>query len=328
MALTITFKRKFYASETAMENAGETVGGQAGSVVGAGTGAVAGGLVGGTIAAGIGAVKGWKDVDKARAGLESAQNTAAKAKDSFLKANQAKNAAKAGGLNTVDDLTKAAKKANEARVAANKTANNMAKVAQRSNIGNAARKAGKWGLIAGLGTAVAGGVLGSSMGKSTGQSVGAAAGNVVGGTVDSVNNRIAGNNQQRQYAVSQGAKSVWGAVKGFVPKSKRMKAARGVVKADKKVQGAVFEAATNPGGLAKTAVETVGKNPLSVAPGYTGSTALLTAAKKGKLTTPDTVLKKTVIGKPIYAATEYTGRKLGQLAEPLVNSAYQMAKVM
>lgn len=319
MALTITFKRKFYASETAMENAGETVGGQTGSVVGAGTGAAVGLGAGFTVGGIAGGAKGWNQAAANNKLWDAAQNTAQKAADA--KANFDRATSNTSALKKeLTSANKAAKEASKAAKAANVTG-------KMSKIGTAASKGGKWGLIAGLGTAVAGGVLGSQMGKSAGQSVGAAAGNVVGGTVDSVNNRIAGN-QQRQYAVSQGAKSAWSAVKGFVPKSKRMKAARGVVNADKKVQGVVFEAATNPGGLAKTAVETVGKNPLSVAPGYTGSTALLTAAKKGKLTTPDTVLKKTVIGKPIYAATEYTGRKLGQLAEPLVNSAYQMAKVM
>lgn len=285
---TYIIKRKFYASESSMEEAGETVGRNAGGAYGTAIGAGAGLAAGATIGGIAGGASGWSQA----------------AKNNKI-------------INAADDALRAADKAKDA-------AKNLKPM---NKVGTAARKAGKWGLIAGLGTAVAGGLLGNSVGKSTGGAVGAAAGNVTGGTIDAVNNRIAGN-QQRQYAVSQTSKNIWGAIKGFVPKSKRMKAARGVVKADQAVQKTAFEAATNPGGLAKKAAETVGKNPLSVAPGYTASTGVLTAVKKGKLTTPDSVLRNTVVGKPIYAATEYTGRKLGRLAEPIVNSAYQMARAL
>lgn len=134
--------------------------------------------------------------------------------------------------------------------------------------------------------------------------------------------------QEREFTVSKGTKAIYGLTKPFISKSKRHKWAKTLVGADQAAQRTAFEMATNPGGVAKKVAETVGKNPLSVAPGYTGSTVVLTAAKKGKLTTPDTVLKKTVIGKPIYAATEYTGRKVGRLVEPVVNSAYNMARMM
>lgn len=134
--------------------------------------------------------------------------------------------------------------------------------------------------------------------------------------------------QEKEFAVSKGTKAIYGLTKPFISKSKKYKWAKTLVESDKAARNTIFEAATNPGGLAKKAAETIGKNPLSVAPGYTGTTAVLTAAKKGKLTTPDSILKKTVIGKPIYAATEYTGRKVGRLMEPVVNTVYNMAKAM
>lgn len=134
--------------------------------------------------------------------------------------------------------------------------------------------------------------------------------------------------QERSYATSWITKDIYNTVKRFVPRSKRMGLARAAVKSDSNVKTLAHKLSTNPGSVAKEITETIGKNPLSVAPGYTGTTAALTALKKGKLTTPDSVLKKTIIGKPIYAATEYTGRVVGRLAEPLVNSAYNMAKAM
>lgn len=321
---TYIMKRKFYASESSMENAGETVGRNVGGAYGTAVGAGAGLAAGATIGGAIGATSGWNKAAANNKIWDAAQDAASNLK-SLQNSNaiHGANMSEAGRQLLDKNIADAAVKSKEAADAA-KAANVTGKM---SKVGTAARKGGKVALIAGLGTAVAGGLLGNSLGKSTGGSVGAAAGNVAGGTVDAVNNRIAGN-QQRQYAVSQAAKNAWSAVKGFVPKSKRMKAARGVVKADQTVKNTAYKVATNPGGLAKDVVETVGKNPLSIAPGYTGSTAVLTAVKKGKLTTPDSVLKKTIIGKPIYAATEYTGRKLGKLAEPVVNSAYQMAQVM
>lgn len=322
---TYIIKRKFYASESSMEEAGETVGRNAGGAYGTAIGAGAGLAAGATIGGIAGGASGWNQAAK----NNKIWNNVGKTASEFDSLTQSLSTAKSRGVTPqgISTMAEDLVKAGNAKTAAADAAKAANVTGKMSKAGTAVRKAGKWGLIAGVGTAVAGGLLGNSLGKSTGGAVGAAAGNVTGGTVDAVNNRIAGN-QQRQYAVSQTSKNIWGAVKRFVPKSKRMKAARGVVKADQAVQKTAFEAATNPGGLAKKAAETVGKNPLSVAPGYTASTGVLTAVKKGKLTTPDSVLRNTVVGKPIYAATEYTGRKLGRLAEPIVNSAYQMARVM
>lgn len=108
-----------------------------------------------------------------------------------------------------------------------------------------------------------------------------------------------------------------------------MKLSRTAVKADHTVKNAVFDASTNPGGVANKVVQKVTENPVTMMPGglsIGGSVA--TAINKGKPSTIDSVLKKTKVGKPIYSALEYTGKNLGKITEPAVNTLVNISKGM
>lgn len=186
---------------------------------------------------------------------------------------------------------------------------------------SALSKGGKAGLI-GAGIGLAGGaLLGHNKGKEAGGQLGVNAGGAVGAGVDSATGT-------RRYSVSNVTKGLYKVAKPLTPKSKRVKLARTAVKSDKAVKNTIFEAATNPGSVSNKVINKVAENPVTMMPGGLSVGGSLATAIKKKPSTIDDVLRDTKIGKPLYSATKEVGRRLGKISEPIVNSAYQMAKSM
>lgn len=316
---TFILKRKGYSTQNDLQDTGSQVGSQAGSAVGGVTGAALGGVAAGTLGAGIGSVKGANQVLSARKDYNKATQAVANAKN-------ATKVAQASGT------TEALKSAANAREAAGKAVANSRKtvvMANKSVAGNALKKAGKIGAIAAGVGAVAGGLLGSSTGSKAGEAIGSGAGSVTGNTLDSVNTRISGVNQTRGYSVSSVTKGIYKVAKPLTPKSHRMKIARKAVGIDQAAKKTAFEMGSNPGKVASKVIQKASENPVTMMPGgLSVGGSIATAINKGKPSTIDSLLKKTKIGKPLYAATEYTGRTIGKVAEPVVNSAYNIVKVL
>lgn len=348
MALTITFKRKFYNNTSNMEDAGQTAGGAIGGIYGMKTGAVAGAMGGAAIGTIGGAIGGAAEVYNARSNADNLAKTSA---DAAKEARSAK-AASTRATNAVD-AAKGAKKEQLKVIAdqkatvwnnADKAAKDAAKAVEKNaalaskNAGkNALAKAGKWGLLTAGGMAIAGGL----MGRSTGKDVGGAAGQAAGGLVGSASDRLVNlGNNQRQYSVSQMARNVWNSTKKYIPKSKRMKVARDIVKTDQGIHTITQAAQVSPGTVVETGMKQLGKNPLASMPGYTTSTVLLNAgnkaihkASKGKIgkdgvVLPDSLLRNTIIGKPIYAATEYLGNTVGRILNPVTDAVYTASRTL
>ena len=190
-----------------------------------------------------------------------------------------------------------------------------------SKVKSALSKGGKLGLI-GAGIGLAGGaLLGHNKGKEAGGQLGVNVGGAVGAGVDSATGT-------RRYSVSNITKGIYKAAKPLTPKSKRIRLARTAVKSDKAVKNTIFEAATNPGSVSSKVINKVAENPVTMMPGGLSVGGSLATAIKKKPSTIDDVLRDTKIGKPLYNATREIGRKVGRISEPIVNSAYQMAKSM
>ena len=309
---TFILKRKSYSlspgrNEINGENAGDAVGRSAGSAIGGVAGAGVGLAGGATLGAGYGAIKGVKEVNNARANLSKVTSSAQHARNAAHEATAAGLKEAKGLRNTAANMTYQARKTSV--------------LANSSKAGNAMKKAGKFGLIAGG----IGAGLGALAGKSTGQSVGGAVGTAtvgaVGSAVDSVTNN------QRTYSVSRITKSIYGMAKKVTPKSKHGNLARMAVKSDRSVKNAAFNLATNPGSIASKAVQKVAENPVTMMPGglSVGGT-VATSINKGKPSTIDSVLKNTIVGKPIYSALKYTGKEAGRVVEPAVNTLANIAK--
>lgn len=316
---TFILKRKRYSTQNDLQDTGSQVGSQAGSAVGGITGAGIGAAVAGTVGAGVGAAKGAGQILNARKDYNKATQAVTNAKN-------ATKVAQASGT------TEAFKSAASAREAAGKAVANSRKtvgLVNKSMTGNALKKAGKVGAIAAGVGAVAGGLLGSSAGSKAGEAIGSGAGSVTGNTLDSVNTRISGVNQTRGYSVSSATKAVYKVAKPLTPKAHRMKLARKAVGMDQAAKRLAFEVGSNPGRVASNVIQKAAENPVTMMPGgLSVGGSIATAVNKGKPSTIDSLLKKTKIGKPLYAATEYTGRTIGRVAEPVVNSAYNMVKVL
>lgn len=123
---------------------------------------------------------------------------------------------------------------------------------------------------------------------------------------------------------SKAAKIVYGSV----PKSLRStKLARKVINADKSLGKLSYDLSTNPGKFVGDGVKLVSENPVtaSVPGALTIGTPLATSIKK-KPSTIDSLLKDTKLGKPIYSATGYLGKKLAPISESVTNAAYNSLK--
>lgn len=186
---------------------------------------------------------------------------------------------------------------------------------------SALKKGGKFGALAGLAGTVAGGVLGNKAGTEAGRYTGVKLGGAVGSMKDKP--------EDRSYSVSKITKSVYAAAKKVTPKSKKMKLARKAVETDKKVKGAAFELAANPGGVVKKGIEYGSKHPstgLLWAAGNTAAPALpgITAGSIAIGSKIDKVGRKSLPG--LYKAIEHAGMKLAPVASNVTNSAYNLAR--
>lgn len=132
----------------------------------------------------------------------------------------------------------------------------------------------------------------------------------------------------KTFSVSRITKSVHKLVDPIVPKSKKMKVRRNLVKLDKAGNELAYQSATNPGKVSSKMIEKVAESPVTMMPGGLSVGGTVSTAIRKKPSTIDDLLRDTKVGKPIYSAVRETGRVVGRITEPLVNSAYQMAKSM
>lgn len=191
-------------------------------------------------------------------------------------------------------------------------------------LGAGLKKAGKVGGLLTVGGMLAGAIAGGASGKQIGRDTGVAVGGGVGAGVDAVTGQ-----NQRSYSVSRVTKSVYGVAKKVTPKSKRMKLARKAVETDKKVKGAAFEIAANPGGVVQKGVEYGSKHPstgILWAAGNTAAPALpgITAGSMAIGSKIDKVGRR--YAPKLYEGIEKVGYKLAPVANGLTNSAYNLAR--